>query len=242
MPPSRTLVFVNTRKEADYLDDYLYNRGMPTTSIHSDRTQREREDAIRAFKSGKAPVLIASGVTARGMDIKHILHVINYQLPSLDHGGIEEYVHRIGRTARIGNVGLATSFYNDRNEDLAESLVRLLRETNQDIPEFLRDKMPEGELDFNDDTDNEGEEGGGNTGSGWGSGGGGSGGDAWGAGGSGKGKAVDNWGSGGGGGAGDSWGNTGNEASKGGDTWGDGGGGGWGASGDSGNGGTSGWG
>ncbi|KAI4165241.1 MAG: hypothetical protein LQ342_001109 [Letrouitia transgressa] len=158
MPPSRTLVFVNSRREADYLDDYLYNRGMPTTSIHGDRTQREREDAIRAFKSGKAPVLIATDVSARGLDIKNVFHVINYQLPSVDHGGISEYVHRIGRTARIGNIGLATSFYNERNEDLAEDLVRLLLENGQDVPNFLQDKKPE-DLNFNDDTDNEGENG-----------------------------------------------------------------------------------
>ncbi len=87
------------------------------------------------------------------------MHVINYDLPSSDHGGIQEYVHRIGRTARIGNVGLATSFYNEKNEDIAEALVRILLETNQVIPDFLEAYKPEDEtkLDFNDDTDNEGD-------------------------------------------------------------------------------------
>lgn len=87
------------------------------------------------------------------------MHVINYDLPSTDHGGIQEYVHRIGRTARIGNVGLATSFYNERNEDLAPALVRTLLETNQAVPEFLDAYKPEDvtKLDFDDDTDNEGE-------------------------------------------------------------------------------------
>lgn len=88
------------------------------------------------------------------------MHVINYDLPSSDHGGIQEYVHRIGRTARIGNVGLATSFYNERNEDIAAALVRILLETNQNIPDFLDAYKPEDEtkLDFDDDTDNEGED------------------------------------------------------------------------------------
>lgn len=88
------------------------------------------------------------------------MHVINFDLPNAAYGGIEEYVHRIGRTARIGNEGLATSFYNDRNEDIAESLVKLLLETKQEIPDFLSSFVPEDptKLDFDDDTDNEGED------------------------------------------------------------------------------------
>lgn len=88
------------------------------------------------------------------------MHIINYDLPDTQYGGIQEYVHRIGRTARIGNVGLATSFYNEKNEDIAESLVRLLLETKQEIPDFLDDKKPEDteHLQFDDDTDDEGEE------------------------------------------------------------------------------------
>lgn len=114
----------------------------------------------RAFKSGKAPILVATGVSSRGLDIKNVMHVINYDLPSSDHGGIQEYVHRIGRTARIGNVGLATSFYNEKNEDIAQALVRILLETNQVVPDFLEAYKPEDEtkLDFDDDTDNEGED------------------------------------------------------------------------------------
>ena len=88
------------------------------------------------------------------------MHVINYDLPSADRGGIQEYVHRIGRTARIGNVGLATSFYNERNEDIAAALVRILLEAKQTVPDFLDPYRPEDEnkLEWDDDTDNEGEE------------------------------------------------------------------------------------
>ena len=120
----------------------------------------------RAFKTGKAPLLIATGVSARGLDIKNVMHVINFDLPSSDYGGIHEYVHRIGRTARIGNVGMATSFYNDKNEDVADALTKLLVETNQNVPNFLEGYKPEDEtaLNFDDDTDEEGEgEGGGDT-------------------------------------------------------------------------------
>lgn len=85
------------------------------------------------------------------------MHVINYDLPSGDYGKIHEYVHRIGRTARIGNVGLATSFFNEKNEDIAEDLVRVMLETKQDIPDFLQQWKPEDtdKLNFDDDSDEE---------------------------------------------------------------------------------------
>ena len=83
------------------------------------------------------------------------MHVINYDLPNGDHGGIQEYVHRIGRTARIGNIGLATSLYNERNEDIAGDLVRLLLENNQGVPDFLERFKPEDvtKLEWDDDSD-----------------------------------------------------------------------------------------
>jgi ATP-dependent RNA helicase DDX3X len=97
MEPCRTIIFVNNKRTADELDDFLFNQGFPCTSMHSDRTQKEREAAMRAFRSGSSPVMITTGVTARGIDVRNIKHVINYDLPSLDYGGIEEYTHRIGK-------------------------------------------------------------------------------------------------------------------------------------------------
>jgi ATP-dependent RNA helicase DDX3X len=67
--PARTIIFVNSKRTADEVDDYLFQLDMPCTSIHSDRTQREREDAIRAFRTGKTPILVATGVSARGLDV-----------------------------------------------------------------------------------------------------------------------------------------------------------------------------
>ncbi|KAJ5797990.1 DEAD/DEAH box RNA helicase [Penicillium pulvis] len=154
--PTRTLVFVNSKTQVDFVDDYLYNQGLPCTSIHSDRTQREREDAIRAFRTAECPILVATGISARGLDIVNVMHVINYDLPKAHHGGITEYIHRIGRTARIGNEGIATSFYNDRDEDIAPALVKILLETKQDIPECLQQFRPEEDaVTFDDDTDQE---------------------------------------------------------------------------------------
>jgi ATP-dependent RNA helicase DDX3X len=171
-PPCRTMVFVNNKKAADTLDDFLFNKGLPSTSIHSDRTQREREDSILSFRQGTSPILITTGVAARGLDIKHVLHVVNYDLPSNMHGGLEEYVHRIGRTARIGNEGRATSFYNERSEDMAEGLVKILIENHQEVPDFLEEYKPvDGKLVWEDDSsDDEDEQAtdAGATGAGWG--------------------------------------------------------------------------
>ncbi|KAK4154854.1 P-loop containing nucleoside triphosphate hydrolase protein [Chaetomidium leptoderma] len=176
LPPTRTIIFVNWKRTAEEVDDYLFNLGMPCTSMHADRNQREREAAMRGFRSGQWPILIATGVTARGIDVRNIMHVINFDLPSMDHGGIEEYTHRIGRTGRIGHRGLATSFYSDRDEPIASVLTRTLMETNQEVPDFLQSYVPEGasatNLKFEADSDFEDE--GANAGTGgaaWGAGG-----------------------------------------------------------------------
>lgn len=150
-PPARTLIFVNHKRTADSLDDYLYNLKLPTTSIHGDRTQREREDALISFRSGRCPIMIATAIAARGLDIKNIMHVINYDLPP----NMDEYVHRIGRTARIGNHGLATSFYNEGNEGFAEDLVKLLVESSQEVPEFLESFRPDGEINWDEPSSDE---------------------------------------------------------------------------------------
>ncbi|KAF5670610.1 ATP-dependent RNA helicase [Fusarium heterosporum] len=153
----RTIIFVNSKQAADNLDDFLFNMHLPVTSMHSDRTQQEREAAMRAFRSGNAPILIATGVTARGIDVQNVLHVINYDLPSIDYGGIEEYTHRIGRTGRIGHRGVATSFFSERDEPMASVLTRTLLETDQEIPDFLQSYVPDGEarekLKFEADSD-----------------------------------------------------------------------------------------
>jgi ATP-dependent RNA helicase DDX3X len=133
--------------------------------------------------------LVATGVTARGLDVANVKHVINYDLPSTQHDGITDYIHRIGRTARIGNEGKATSFFNERNEDLAEDLCKILIESKQEIPDFLEQFKPEdpANIDWHDGTDDESDDGlggdfGGDTG-GFGGDAGGFGGDAGGFGG-----------------------------------------------------------
>jgi len=129
-----TIVFTETKRGADYLDNYLHDRGFSSTCIHGDRNQREREEAVSAFKSGESPILVATAVAARGLDIPNVRHVINFDLPS----EVDEYVHRIGRTGRAGNTGWATSFYNESNQKIAPGLVDLLAEAKQDVPDRLK--------------------------------------------------------------------------------------------------------
>ncbi|XP_052173009.1 DEAD-box ATP-dependent RNA helicase 37-like isoform X2 [Diospyros lotus] len=128
-----TLVFVETKKGADSLEHWLYINGFSATTIHGDRTQQERELALRSFKSGNTPILVATDVAARGLDIPHVAHVINFDLPN----DIDDYVHRIGRTGRAGKTGLATAFFNENNLSLAKPLADLMQEANQEVPAWL---------------------------------------------------------------------------------------------------------
>eukprot|EP00658_Telonema_sp_P-2_P080424 TRINITY_DN8003_c0_g1_i12.p1 TRINITY_DN8003_c0_g1~~TRINITY_DN8003_c0_g1_i12.p1 ORF type:complete len:523 (-),score=104.01 TRINITY_DN8003_c0_g1_i12:293-1861(-) len=132
--PGLTIIFVETKRMADELEYYLRCEELSATSIHGDRDQREREDAIRTFKAGTTPYLVATDVASRGLDVPNVAHVINYDLPR----DIDSYVHRIGRTARAGNTGIATSFVSQRRDaNLAHSLVDILVESKQEIPGWL---------------------------------------------------------------------------------------------------------
>eukprot|EP00045_Choanoeca_perplexa_P012081 m.130527 g.130527 ORF g.130527 m.130527 type:complete len:628 (+) comp15877_c0_seq1:153-2036(+) len=127
------LVFVETKKGADHLEDFLYRQNFPAASIHGDRSQYEREDALASFRAGRTSILVATAVAARGLDIPNVKHVINFDLPS----DIDEYVHRIGRTGRAGHTGAAVSFFNDKNRNLARDLLDTLSDANQEVPGWL---------------------------------------------------------------------------------------------------------
>ncbi|KAK7388706.1 hypothetical protein VNO78_23533 [Psophocarpus tetragonolobus] len=128
-----TLVFVETKRGADSLEHWLSRNGFPAIAIHGDKVQMERERALRSFKSGVTPILVATDVASRGLDIPHVAHVINFDLPR----DIDDYVHRIGRTGRAGKSGLATAFFSDKNSPIAKGLLGLLQEANQEIPSWL---------------------------------------------------------------------------------------------------------
>lgn len=130
----RTMVFIETKRNADFIATYISENDIKTTSIHGDRRQQEREDALWDFKKGICRTLVATGVAARGLDIEGIQHVINYDLPK----SIDEYVHRIGRTGRVGNRGKATSFFDpDCDRALAGDLAKILKQAGQEVPTWL---------------------------------------------------------------------------------------------------------
>ena len=135
-----TLIFVETKRMADSLSDFLINQNFPATSIHGDRTQRERERALEMFRNGRCPILVATAVAARGLDIPNVTHVVNYDLPT----DIDDYVHRIGRTGRAGNTGLSTAFFNRGNRGVVRDLIDLLKEAHQEVPSFLENIAREG--------------------------------------------------------------------------------------------------
>jgi len=139
----RTLVFTETKKDADILARFLFTNGFAATAIHGDRSQREREAALNSFKAGRIAILVATDVASRGLDISGVNHVINYDLPT----NIDSYVHRIGRTGRAGHVGTASSYFTDDNRGLAKKLYKLLAESKQTVPDWLLKMASESSLD-----------------------------------------------------------------------------------------------
>jgi len=131
------LVFVETKRSCDYLEDVLCGKGFPACSIHGDKSQREREDSLRSFKNGRTPVMVATDVASRGLDIPNVTQVVNFDLPT----NIDDYVHRIGRTGRAGNTGHALAYVNERNSGILKDLFELMDENGQEIPSWFRSMM-----------------------------------------------------------------------------------------------------
>lgn len=118
----QVLVFARTRHGANRLSKQLDKAGIPSLAIHGDRSQAQRTKALKAFKESKTQVLVATDVAARGIDIDHLPHVINYDLPNVP----EDYVHRIGRTGRAGKEGEAASLVCADEYPLLQDIEKLL--------------------------------------------------------------------------------------------------------------------
>uniref|UniRef100_A0A3Q1GZU3 RNA helicase n=1 Tax=Acanthochromis polyacanthus TaxID=80966 RepID=A0A3Q1GZU3_9TELE len=133
----QTLMQVTKFSKREQLLDLLRTTGTSlASSSNLDREQRERELALADFRSGKCPILVATSVAARGLDIPDVQHVVNFDLPN----NIDEYVHRIGRTGRCGNTGRAVSFYDpDTDNQLARALVTILSQAQQEVPSWLEE-------------------------------------------------------------------------------------------------------
>lgn len=126
----RVLVFTRTKRGADRIAHILEKRDHRSNRIHGDRSQSQRESALRNFKAGKTRILVATDVAARGIDIDSVSHVINYDIPVVP----EDYVHRIGRTGRAGNTGRAITLFTTAEEHSMKAIERL---TGQSVERVL---------------------------------------------------------------------------------------------------------
>jgi len=129
------LIFLEKKKSVDKLESFLISRNYNVIGIHGDKPQIERQKAIKKFSSGEIPILVATDVASRGLDFPNVSYVFNFDMPK----NIEDYIHRIGRTGRVGNKGKAISFYNNNNKQIGQALVNELKKSNQKIPEFLEE-------------------------------------------------------------------------------------------------------
>lgn len=130
----RVLIFVDRQESADSLLRDLMKRGYPCMSIHGGKDQIDRDSTIADFKAGVIPILIATSVAARGLDVKQLKLVVNYDAPN----HLEDYVHRAGRTGRAGNTGTAVTFLTEEQDRYAVDIAKALRQSGQPIPESVQ--------------------------------------------------------------------------------------------------------
>ncbi|KAL6818664.1 hypothetical protein GGI42DRAFT_310427 [Trichoderma sp. SZMC 28013] len=132
---ARSLIFVERQEKADDLLKELMHKGYPCMSIHGGKDQVDRDSTISDFKKGVVPILIATSVAARGLDVKQLKLVINYDAPN----HLEDYVHRAGRTGRAGNTGTAVTFVTPEQENCAPGIAKALEQSDQPVPERLNE-------------------------------------------------------------------------------------------------------
>jgi len=125
--PERALIFTRTKHGADRVVRQLGQDGVEAAAIHGNKSQAQREKALATFKAGSTPILVATDIAARGIDVTGVSHVINYDLPNIP----ESYVHRIGRTARAGASGVAISFCAEDERPYLKDIEKI---TRQKIP------------------------------------------------------------------------------------------------------------
>jgi len=130
---NRILIFVLYKKEASRIEDNLKRMGWNCTSIHGDKSQQARCSAVESFRAGDIPLLVATDVAARGLDIPDVDYVINFSFPLT----IEDYVHRIGRTGRAGKTGTSHTFFQQCDKARAGELVKVLQDAGQQVPEQM---------------------------------------------------------------------------------------------------------
>jgi ATP-dependent RNA helicase RhlE len=126
----RVLVFTRTKHGADKVVKLLSGNGIPSAAIHGNKSQPQREKALAAFRSGEVPILVATDIAARGIDVSGVSHVINFELPNV----AEQYVHRIGRTGRAGAAGVAISYCAEDERAYLRDIEKLTRQKIEVAP------------------------------------------------------------------------------------------------------------
>ncbi|KAG9512250.1 P-loop containing nucleoside triphosphate hydrolase protein, partial [Aureobasidium melanogenum] len=134
---NKCLIFTGTKRVADEITRFLRQDGWPALSIHGDKQQQERDWVLNEFKQGKSPIMVATDVASRGIDVRNITHVLNYDYPN----NSEDYIHRIGRTGRAGAMGTAITFFTTENSKQARDLVNVLAEAKQNIDPRLAEMV-----------------------------------------------------------------------------------------------------
>ncbi|POS83997.1 P-loop containing nucleoside triphosphate hydrolase [Erysiphe pulchra] len=134
---NKILIFTGTKRVADDITRFLRQDGWPALSIHGDKQQNERDWVLNEFKTGKSPIMVATDVASRGIDVRNITHVLNYDYPN----NSEDYIHRIGRTGRAGQKGTAITFFTTDNSKQARDLVSVLTEAKQQIDPRLAEMV-----------------------------------------------------------------------------------------------------
>jgi len=132
-PDDKVIVFIGKKSKVDDIASDCALKGISCQSIHGDRDQEDRENALKDLKKGNVKILIATDVASRGIDIHDITHVINYDFPR----NIEEYVHRVGRTGRAGKTGTSITFMERCDRRGAQELIKILEEAGQEVPDEL---------------------------------------------------------------------------------------------------------
>lgn len=132
-PQDKVLIFVGKKIKADDLSSDLCLQGIAVQSMHGDREQSDREEALQDFKDGRVRILVATDLASRGLDVHDITHVFNYDFPR----NMEEYVHRVGRTGRAGRSGASITLITREDWRIASELITILERSGQDVPEEL---------------------------------------------------------------------------------------------------------
>jgi len=129
------IIFTETKRKADKICGLLRSNGLNSGAMHGDKSQKDREYILNGFRNRTLNILVATDVASRGLDVDDIKYVVNYDFPNQ----FEDYIHRIGRTARSGKSGMSYTFFNRKSVKSVGALIKIMEDANQMVPDCLYD-------------------------------------------------------------------------------------------------------